>query len=579
MTEAAQSLVGAECVVARAAPAGEHAPPHASVVGLFGARGETPLASLARLEVFVRDRRAPVRMSRKELSQDQWSVVVGDDNAMPFDAYLAAPLAWSDGQPMGVLQVIGKRGGADFDADDEAVIAQLAHVASIAVQNRVFGDAREASRLKDEFFTNLSHEFRNPLNAVVGWLQVLQKIQADDPRSEAGARALAAVQRNTTLLTRLVDDFLDVSRIVSRRMTIQTKPMALEEMVRQTVDSLRVAAEAKSIHLRCELPDAGLDVLGDAQRLTQALWNLLSNAIKFTPAEGKVTVSLAREAAEAAIVVEDTGEGIAPDFLPHVFERFRQGNTTTMRLAGGGLGLGLSIVRSVVDLHGGTVRAESDGPGRGARFTIRLPLLSAPVELDRISRAPHGARRAGANVAGAIVRRARRTRHRGVGAGAGDEGARRVDAARDRGPRRGARAEHSRRCARRRTRRSSRSWRSSTARRGADAALAGEGRGTRNAGAAERGAGRVRARDPIDGRSARGAPARTAHRELTARVKSDDVTVAPRLRRREVPPSWQNRRWVSGRSWPVDRPFGFGRARATHRGGHRVSKNHAGRRF
>jgi signal transduction histidine kinase len=380
VTEAAQAMVGAECVVARAAPAGEQAPPHASVVGTFGPRGDTPVSSLARRETFVRDRGAPVRMSRVELAQDEWSVRGGDE-AMPFDAYLAAPLAWSDGQPLGVLQVIGKRGGTDFDADDEAVIAQLAHVASIAVQNRIFGDAREASRLKDEFFTNLSHEFRNPLNAVVGWLQVLEKVHAEEPRSQAGTRALAAVQRNTALLTRLVDDLLDVSRIVSRRMTIQTKTMALEEMVRQTVESLRVAAEAKSIRLRCALPDAGLDVLGDAQRLTQALWNLLSNAIKFTPAEGKVTVALGREGAEAAIVVEDDGEGIAPDFLPHVFERFRQGNATTMRAAGGGLGLGLSIVRSVVELHGGTVRAESDGPGRGARFTIRLPLLSAPVEL------------------------------------------------------------------------------------------------------------------------------------------------------------------------------------------------------
>jgi signal transduction histidine kinase/DNA-binding response OmpR family regulator len=392
VSDAAQTVVGAECVMVRAAPAGEQAPPHVHVVGSFGPRGDTPMASLARLEEFVRDRGGPVRMSRAELTQEEWSVLE-DDGALPFDAYLGAPLAWSDGQPMGILQVIGKRGGSHFDADDEAVIAQLAHVASIAVQNRVFGDAREASRLKDEFFTNLSHEFRNPLNAVMGWVQVLRKIQAEeaDPaasadkedrtRSDKSARALAAVERNTALLTRLVDDLLDVSRIVSRRMTIQTKAMALDEMVRQTVESLRVAAEAKSIRLRCALPDVGLDVLGDAQRLTQALWNLLSNAIKFTHAEGQVTVRLGREGAEAVIVVEDNGEGIAPDFLPHVFERFRQGNSTTMRAAGGGLGLGLSIVRAVVDLHGGSVRAESEGPGRGARFTLRLPLMSAPVEL------------------------------------------------------------------------------------------------------------------------------------------------------------------------------------------------------
>jgi signal transduction histidine kinase len=381
VAEAAQGIVGAERVVARAAPAGEQAPPHTSVVGSFGPRGEAEgLASLARLEAFVRDRGAPVRMSRAELAQGaEWRAAGAEDAG--FDPYLAAPLAWSDGTPMGVLEVLGKRGGADFDSDDEAVIVQLAHVAAIAVQNRILGDAREASRLKDEFFTNLSHEFRNPLNAVVGWLQFLRKLEPG-PRTDGAERALGALERNTALLTRLVDDLLDVSRIASRRMTIQTKPMGLDEVVRATVEGLRVTAEAKSIRLRAHVPDHPVDVLGDSQRLTQALWNLIANAIKFTAPEGHVSVRLSREGAEAVIVVADDGEGIAPDFLPFVFDRFRQGRSTGGRAPVAGLGLGLSIVRAVVELHGGTVLAGSGGPGRGAEFTIRLPLLTASVDLD-----------------------------------------------------------------------------------------------------------------------------------------------------------------------------------------------------
>jgi CheY-like chemotaxis protein len=255
-------------------------------------------------------------------------------------------------------------------------------VASIAIQNRILGDAREANRLKDEFFTNLSHELRNPLNAVVGWVQFLQKMQTMPVSDDGRERALAALERNTALLTRLVDDLLDASRVVSKRMTLQTRPMGLEDVVRSTVESLRVAAEAKSMRLDALIPPHSVEVLGDAQRLTQAVWNLVSNAIKFTPTEGRVTVAVARDGADAVVVVEDDGEGIAPDFLPHVFDRFRQGRSSTTRGTGGGLGLGLAIVRAVVELHGGTVNAESEGLGRGARFTMRMPALAPSVELD-----------------------------------------------------------------------------------------------------------------------------------------------------------------------------------------------------
>jgi signal transduction histidine kinase len=175
---------------------------------------------------------------------------------------------------------------------------------------------------------------------------------------------------------------LDVSRIVGHTLAIVTKPMRLDDVACSTVESLRVTAEAKGIRLECCTADHPVEVLGDMQRLTQALWNLVSNALKFTPKGGHVSVRVAREGSDALLVVDDDGEGIAPDFLPHVFERFRQARTTAQQGHGSGLGLGLSIVSAVVELHGGTVWAESRGLGQGARFTVRLPLPACRALLD-----------------------------------------------------------------------------------------------------------------------------------------------------------------------------------------------------
>lgn len=380
VAEAAQSVVGAECVVARAAPAGAQAPPHTSVAraGSTFSSDAAAVYALGRLEAVVRRRGVALRLSRRELALADESTAVHGAAPPSLESYLGAPLSWSDGQTLGILQLGGKSGGGDFDADDEAVISQLAHVASVAIQNRILGDAREADRLKDEFFTNLSHELRNPLNAITGWIQFLQKLPRDAPGNEKG---LAALERNAGLLTRLVDDLLDVSRIVSKRMTIVTRPISLEEVVRSTVDSLRLTAEAKGIRLQYVAGDSAVDVLGDAQRLTQVFWNLISNAIKFTRQEGRVEVRVGREATDAVVVVEDDGEGISAEFLPHVFDRFTQAQSSTRRGLGG-LGLGLSIARAVVDLHGGTIRAQSEGLGLGARFSVSLPILSSSTDLD-----------------------------------------------------------------------------------------------------------------------------------------------------------------------------------------------------
>jgi signal transduction histidine kinase len=294
-------------------------------------------------------------------------------------ASLVLPLTWSDGSPLGTLQARGKKSeakqeGVRFGPDDEAVIAQLSHVTSVALQNRVLGDAREANRLKDEFFTNLSHELRNPLTAIVGWIQLLQKMPGDEGIRK---RALEALERNTALLTRLVDDLLDVSRIAAHGLALVTRPMRLEDAVRATVESLRVTGEAKGISVEFREGDAPVEILGDSQRLTQAVWNLVANALKFTAKGGHVTVRVSAEGPDGLLVVEDNGEGIAPEFLPHVFERFRQARDGTRHGHGNGLGLGLSIVRAVVELHGGTVRAQSGGLGLGAAFSVRLPLLSS----------------------------------------------------------------------------------------------------------------------------------------------------------------------------------------------------------
>jgi signal transduction histidine kinase len=373
---AAREITGANLSVAIAAPAGDVVPPHvAEVTGAeagerVAGKGTEALAALASL---VRKRGSSVRMSERELAESaEWTEGRANHELR---GYLAAPLRWPDGQYLGVLQLAGKRG--DFDADDEAVVVQLAQLGSIAIQNRTLSDAREANRLKDEFLGNLSHELRNPLNALAGWTSMLRKGTLE-PSSQQ--QAVATIERNVSALGKLVDDLLDVSRIASNRLLLSTRSMLLEDTIRESVENLRPAAAAKGIELECTL-ESPLEVMGDAHRLGQVAWNLLSNALKFTPAGGHVGVTLSRSANEAVLTVRDDGEGMSADFVPYVFDRFRQARPTTRRGVGG-LGLGLAIVRSIVELHGGTVQAQSEGPGKGARFEARLPLLPPAPRLD-----------------------------------------------------------------------------------------------------------------------------------------------------------------------------------------------------
>jgi PAS domain S-box-containing protein len=232
-------------------------------------------------------------------------------------------------------------------------------------------EAQAATRAKDDFLAVLSHELRSPLQSMLGWTQMLKERSVDERTLRNG---LATIERNIKLQIQLIEDLLDISRIVAGKLRISLQRVDLNEVVASALESTRVAAEAKSLHLEATTEAALGEVLGDPERLHQIVSNLLSNAVKFTPSGGRISVRLEREGATVRIVVEDSGRGISPELLPHVFDRFRQAESATKR-SHGGLGLGLAIVRHLVEQHQGTVTAESPGEGRGSTFTVTLPVV------------------------------------------------------------------------------------------------------------------------------------------------------------------------------------------------------------
>ena len=232
-------------------------------------------------------------------------------------------------------------------------------------------EAEAVNRAKDVFLATLSHELRTPLTAILGWARVLRDSETD---AESARHGLEVIERNAEAQHQLIRDLLDVSRIISGKLQLKTRQVGLAPIVEAALDSMRQAADAKSIRLGVEYDETGL-VTGDPDRLQQVIWNLLSNAIKFTPKGGRVGVRVERYGSDVRVRVSDTGQGIAPEFLPHVFERFRQQDGSTTR-EHGGLGLGLAIVRHLVEQHGGRVSAESAGERRGSTFTINLPLAA-----------------------------------------------------------------------------------------------------------------------------------------------------------------------------------------------------------
>jgi signal transduction histidine kinase/DNA-binding response OmpR family regulator len=233
-------------------------------------------------------------------------------------------------------------------------------------------EAEAANRLKDEFLATVSHELRTPLNSILGWAQLLRTGTLD---ANASSRALQTIERNTKTLAQIIEDLLDVSRIITGKLRLEARPVELNSVVEAALEAIRPATDAKNIRLEVSLEAGVGPVSGDPERLQQIVWNLISNAIKFTPGGGEVSVTLQRVGSQALVTVSDSGEGIDTAFLPHVFDRFSQADSTFTRTHGG-LGLGLAIVRHLVELHGGTVSAHSQGKGEGATFTVSFPVQS-----------------------------------------------------------------------------------------------------------------------------------------------------------------------------------------------------------
>jgi PAS domain S-box-containing protein len=276
------------------------------------------------------------------------------------------------GRTLGTITFVREAGSRSYDRTDLIMAEKLAHRAAIALDNaRLYREAQDANRLKDEFLATLSHELRTPLNSILGWAQILRNRRLSE---EKMGLALETLERNARLQFQLIEDLLDVSGIITGKLRLNVTSVSLYQAIEEAIESVRPAAEAKQIQLRTELDRHAGPVSGDRDRLQQIVWNLLSNAIKFTPPEGCVTVILEQFQTSIQIRVIDTGQGIKPEFLPYVFDRFRQGDSSSTR-AYNGLGLGLAIVRHLTELHGGIVSADSPGLGQGAMFTVELPLM------------------------------------------------------------------------------------------------------------------------------------------------------------------------------------------------------------
>ncbi len=255
----------------------------------------------------------------------------------------------------------------------EAKAAEAERAQLLDAERAARSEAERAGRLKDEFLATLSHELRTPLNAIVGWSVMLRGATVDNADLAEG---IDAIERNARVQAQLVEDLLDVSRIISGKLRLDVQHVELASVVDAAVVAVTPAAQNKQVRILKIVDPRVAAVWGDPNRLQQVLWNLLSNAIKFTPKAGRVQVAVARVNSHVELSVTDTGMGIPPQFLPHVFDRFRQADASTTRKYGG-LGLGLAIVRHLVELHGGTVEARSDGEGTGATFVVRLPLKAA----------------------------------------------------------------------------------------------------------------------------------------------------------------------------------------------------------
>ncbi|MBI2203087.1 MAG: response regulator [Candidatus Rokubacteria bacterium] len=261
---------------------------------------------------------------------------------------------------------------------EERKLAEAERERLLARERAARAEVEAANRAKDEFLAVLSHELRTPLQPILGWVKLLRQRSLDD---ETLRRGLETIERNARTQAQIVEDLLDISRVIAGKLRIELRPVNVRTVIETAVEAVRANADAKRMAIETVFPPQSAIVSGDPHRLQQVIWNLLSNAVAFTPEGGRVTIRLERTEAQATIHVTDTGQGIAPHFLPHMFERFRQADSTSTRRHGG-LGLGLAIVRHLVERHGGTVSADSEGEGRGATFSVALPLVGEGVEVS-----------------------------------------------------------------------------------------------------------------------------------------------------------------------------------------------------
>jgi PAS domain S-box-containing protein len=291
-------------------------------------------------------------------------------------SYLIVPIVAHD-RPLGALALATAESGRRYSDSDLRFAEEIAARAGLAIENaKAYKEMEGANRLKDEFLATLSHELRTPLNAVMGYARLLK---AGAITAEKAPQAFDVIDRNAASLAQIVEDVLDVSRIISGKTRLEVQPLDLSKLIQDALASVTPAIEAKGLRLQVLLDSRVGPVSGDPDRLQQVLWNLLSNAAKFTPSGGRIQVRLERVNSHVEIIVSDTGIGISESFLPHIFERFRQAEGGTTRRHGG-LGLGLAIARHLLEMHGGTIHAASDGEGKGATFRVKLPLLIVHAE-------------------------------------------------------------------------------------------------------------------------------------------------------------------------------------------------------
>lgn len=364
----------------------------ATSAGAYQSVTEIGEQSARTLEMIASNLKNTIRLSDEPLRN-----LLGEPIFVGMRSVMAAPLLEREGRTIGVL-LLAEKAATEFTAEDEAVLTQLAQMASAAVQNaRLYREAQEANRAKDDFLATLAHELRTPMTGIIGWVQMLKEDASADGDA---ATAIQMIESSARMQARLVEDLLDVSRIIAGKLRVEMAPVELGPVVEAVVETFRARAEESRISLDVTIEERPLSVYGDETRLHQMIWNLLSNALKFTPENGQVHLDLSCRDSRAVLRVSDTGRGISPEFLPHVFERFRQADNTSTRTQSG-LGLGLAIVRHLVEVHGGEVAVESPGPDQGSTFIITLPTLAVRVEpsgLEELAQKPEAPNLQGARV-------------------------------------------------------------------------------------------------------------------------------------------------------------------------------------